>query len=421
MTIQQANDYFASCPAEGFLSADQLRGYLPQEEGLRYIGISGTAGKTAVAALLSSMLKAAGFKTGCYHAGWGPMSQRVRIDGAPVEESLLCGAAEHQSRFAFEPLPRAAAELAAACTCFAQAGCSFAVVELPDAGLAPALPRMPVCAVTHIGPDESGRSLERLAHDAAAVLREGSICVTAPDQPKAALTEIIVAAGKTNCELVVPDAEDIKFLKAHRFASQIDYGGYEAPLAFLGRHAACNAAVAVELALALWRKGVEISDEAILAGLAQTKNQSSIRVLRQRPLVILDACHTPQQAAALVRVLKVAKVEHMSAVVGLPGREGTEAFLTTLETGLLPGEEKGDKKAMPGMSDSVFDRVYFVAPAGVEPSLTRALAEAARYHFEAEFCPDLAQALEQARAAGGRGMVVCGREDLVLEAAQLLG
>ena len=134
-------------------------------------------------------------------------------------------------------------KLAAACTCFAQAGCSFAVVELPDAGLAPALPQMPVCAVTHIGPDESGRSLERLAHDAAAVLREGSICVTAPDQPKAALTEIIVAAGKTNCELVVPDAEDIKFLKAHRFASQIDYGGYEAPLAFLGRHAACNAAV----------------------------------------------------------------------------------------------------------------------------------------------------------------------------------
>ena len=53
--------------------------------------------------------------------------------------------------------------------------------------------------------------------------------------------------------------------------------------------------------------------------------------------------------------------------------------------------------------------------------MTRALAEAARYHFEAEFCPDLAQALEQARAAGGRGMVVCGREDLVLEAAQLLG
>lgn len=63
----------------------------------------------------------------------------------------------------------------------------------------------------------------------------------------------------------------------------MDYGGYTAPLAFLGRHAAGNAAVAVELALALWRKGFEIPDEAILAGLAAVENRSSIRVLSQKP------------------------------------------------------------------------------------------------------------------------------------------
>ena len=113
------------------------------------------------------------------------------------------------------------------------------------------------------------------------------------------LSELVVAAGKCDCELVVPDPEDITFLEAEQFASRVDYGGYTVPLAFLGRHAAGNAAMAVELALALCRKEVDISDEAILDGIAAVDNRCSIRVLSQRPLVILDACRTPQQAAAL--------------------------------------------------------------------------------------------------------------------------
>jgi len=95
-------------------------------------------------------------------------------------------------------------------------------------------------------------------------------------RPDATLDEV-VAAAKAECELVVPDAEDITFLEAEKFTSRVDYGGYTAPLAFLGRHAAGNAAVAVELALALWRKGFEIPDEAILAGPA------AVPTVRRKP------------------------------------------------------------------------------------------------------------------------------------------
>ena len=55
--------------------------------------------------------------------------------------------------------------------------------ELPEAGLAEALPGMPVCAVSSVGPDGVSRSVERLAALAAGVMRKGSICVTAPEQP----------------------------------------------------------------------------------------------------------------------------------------------------------------------------------------------------------------------------------------------
>ena len=418
MTIQQANQYFAALP-DGFADPEQLGALLPASvQQVQFVGVAGTAGKTAVARLLTAILRAQGIRAGVYHAGCEPLAARVRVEGEPVDEALLCRAADALA--AHEELPLQAAELAAAAYCFGEAGCTLAVVELPDAGLAAVLPQMPVCAVTAVGPDGVSRSVERSAALAAGVMREGAICVTAPEQPKAALSELIVAAGREDCELVVPDPDDITFLEAEKFTSRVDYGGYTVPLAFLGRHAAGSAAIAVETALALCKKGLDIPDEAILEGLAAVENRSSIRVLSQRPLIILDACRTPQQAMALLRVLNMAKVRHLSAVIGLTEEEGAEAFFTALETGLTPDEQKKDKQSMPGMSDSPFDKVFLVTPQGIDDALTERLLEKARYHFDAERCTSLDEAIGLARANSRRGLLICGSEAIALEAEQKL-
>ena len=244
MTIEQANQYFAALP-DGFASTEQLRAaFTAPVQKVQFVGVAGTAGKTVTARLLAAILHAQGIHAGLYHAGCRPLSERICIDDAPVDEGLLALTADTLS--AAEALPQDAAELAAAANCFCAAGCTLAVVELPDAGLAEALPGMPVCAVTSVGPDGVSRSVERLAALAAGVMRKESICVTAPEQPKSVLSELIVAAGKCGCELVVPDPEDITFLEAEKFASKVDYGGYTVPLAFLGRHAAGSAAMAVD-------------------------------------------------------------------------------------------------------------------------------------------------------------------------------
>ena len=231
-----------------------------------------------------------------------------------------------------------------------------------------------------------------------------------------------MAAGKTGCELVVPEEEDITF--PDEGEGKVDYGGYDLPAAFTGYHAACNAAVAVELALALWRKGRDIPDEAILSALAAAENRSSIRVLSRQPLVILDACRTPQQAAALLRVLRLSGLQGLNAVVGLASEAGAEEFFSTLENGLLPGEAAKDKDAMPGMGEGgPIERLFLAAPPsliGEDPGLPGRLAELARFHFEAAACGSLAEALAEARAAGGRGVLVCGSEELALAAEKLL-
>ncbi len=418
MTIEQANQYFAALP-EGFASVEQVQAALPDKvKQVSFIGVAGTAGKTAVAQFLASILRAAGIYAGVYCAGSGPLSSRIIVGEAPVDPVLL-GEAAHSLADA-APLPREAAELATAAACFAAADCKAAVVELPDAGLAAALPLMPVCAVTSIGPDGVSNSIERLAALAAGVMRKGGICITAPEQAKSVLSELIVAAGRCDCELVVPDAEDITFLEAEKFASRVDYGGYTVSLTFPGKLAAGNAAMAVELALALCRKGFEIGDDAILTGLEAVENRSSIRILSQKPLVVLDACRTPQQAAALLYVFNMAKVRHMSAVVGLAEEEGAEAFFSALECGLTPDEQKKDKSTMPGMNDSPFDKVYLVTPKSVDEALTERLAQKARFHFDVQMCASLDEAVKQAHANTRRGLLICGSEAIVCEAADLL-
>lgn len=422
-TIREADELFASLP-DGFDAPQDFAAALPAGPAptVKYIPVAGTAGKTTVASLTAGILTAAGFCTGLYTAGVEPLSTRITINGQPLAGAAAEAYTEAADRILEGTLlSRPAAELAAACSCFGAADCFFAVIETADGALASVLPEVPACAVTHIGPDGTGRTIERLAHDAAAVMRKGSVCVTAPGQPKAALTEIIVAAGKADCELVVPEEDDITFPDADKPAAQVDYGGYDVPPAFMGYHAACNAAVAVELALALWRKGHDIQDDAILGGMAAARNRSSIRILSRDPLVILDACRTPQQAAALLRVLQMAKVRHLNAVIGLRTETGAEDFFATLENGLLPADQKKEKEHMPGMGEEgPIDRLYLAAPAGADPALVHTLADVARFHFEAEACASLPEAIEAARKAGGRGIVVCGSEELALEAERLL-
>ena len=89
MTPYEANHYFETLP-EGFAPAEELRAALPAAvQQVQFVGVAGTAGKTATAGLLGAILQAAGFVTGLYHAGCEPLAARIRVQGAPVDEVLF--------------------------------------------------------------------------------------------------------------------------------------------------------------------------------------------------------------------------------------------------------------------------------------------------------------------------------------------
>ena len=94
MTIEQANEYFSSLP-EGFAPAEELRAALTADvQKVQFVGVAGTAGKTAAAGLLAAILREAAFHVGFYRAGCEPLSARIAIGGVSVDPVLLCQVAE---------------------------------------------------------------------------------------------------------------------------------------------------------------------------------------------------------------------------------------------------------------------------------------------------------------------------------------
>jgi len=64
--------------------------------------------------------------------------------------------------------------------------------------------------------------------------------------------------------------------------------------------------------------------------------------------------------------------------------------------------------------------VYITAPAGAGAELAARVLAKARFHFDAEVCQTMAEAVQKAHAGSRRGLLVCGSEAAALEAETLL-
>jgi dihydrofolate synthase/folylpolyglutamate synthase len=77
-------------------------------------------------------------------------------------------------------------------------------------------------------------------------------------------------------------------------------GHYDAFLKLLGRHQAENSALAIGAIESLERLEIHIDKNTILRGLEKARWPGRFEILRQKPLVILDAAHNPRAAQVLI-------------------------------------------------------------------------------------------------------------------------
>jgi dihydrofolate synthase/folylpolyglutamate synthase len=263
------------------------------EASFAAVHVAGTNGKGSVSAMVESIARAAGLRTGLYTSPHlCRFAERIRIDGEPIDDAtlgaLVARALADEANLSFFEAATLAAFLA-----FREARVDLAVVEVGLGGRLDAtniLPRPRAAAITRIALDHTARlgpTLVDIAREKAGIAKEGLELVTGPMPPDvlAAIEEVAHAKGAT----VMPAPE-----LAHRF-------GRVPPIGLAGAHQRENARVAVALA-----ERLALPATAIAQGLADVRWPG--RLERIGPY-LLDAAHNPDGVASLV--------EHV-ATLGIP-------------------------------------------------------------------------------------------------------
>ncbi|WP_455501837.1 bifunctional folylpolyglutamate synthase/dihydrofolate synthase [Gemmiger sp.] len=426
MTTQQAIEALHALPrmgqgAPGLARMQNLCDHLgnPEKE-LQCIHIAGTNGKGSLAAMTSSILTAAGYKTGLTISPYVvDFRERFQIDGEMIPPRTLANLTQK----VMDAVDAIAAEggekpvefeavTALALLWFAREKCDLVVLETGLGGRCDAtniVPHKLVAAITKIGYDHMevlGDTLDKIAAEKAGIIKEGSIVVNYPDQPVEAMGPILTAAAEAHTSIITPDKDDLTLLRGKRLENRIDYGGYRAALGLPGTHQANHAAMAVEIALALWREfGYDISDDAILQGLADAKMPARIEVLRRHPLLLLDGCHNPDGAKMLAATLTRADFEeNLVGVLGVLADKDYKDMLSDLAP--------------------CFAKVYTVTPDCPRALSAEDLQKEARFHMDAEAAesvPDaIRKAIDYADENNLAGVVVCGSLYLAAEARPIL-
>ena len=414
MTTQQAIEALHALPrmgqgAPGLARMQNLCDHLgnPEKE-LQCIHIAGTNGKGSLAAMTSSILTAAGYKTGLTISPYVvDFRERFQIDGEMIPPRTLANLTEKvldaidaiEAEGGEKPVEFEAVT-ALAFLWFAREKCDLVVLETGLGGRCDAtnvVPHKLVAAITKIGYDHMevlGDTLDKIAAEKAGIIKEGTVVVNYPDQPAEAMGPILTAAAEAHTSIITPDKDDLTLLRGKRLENRIDYGGYRAALGLPGTHQANHAAMAVEIALALWREfGYDISDDAILQGLADARMPARIEVLRRHPLLLLDGCHNPDGAKMLAATLTRADFEeNLVGVLGVLADKDYKDMLSDLAP--------------------CFAKVYTVTPNCPRALSAEELQKEARFHTDAEAADSVADAIRKAVDYADEnnlaGVVVCG-------------
>ncbi len=314
-------EYLSGLESAGIIfGLDNIRSILNAignpHEGLRFIHITGTNGKGSVAAMLSSILKDAGYKVGKYTS---PhlirFNERIVVNDKEISNSevweigdYIKGHIEGQGidkRFSYFDFTTAMAF-----EYFYRKKVDIAVIEVGLGGrldstnvITPVLSIITNVEKDHV--DYLGSSLEEIAKEKAGIIKKGIPVITGAQG--IALNVIKKKAMELATPLFRKDYE-FSFKKTKEQTldfSYMDNKVYEDVFVNLkGDHQLFNASLAVCATLILKEKGLNIHRDAVYSGLARTEWPGRLEIIKGRPEIILDGAHNLHAVKALVTFMK---------------------------------------------------------------------------------------------------------------------
>ena len=384
-------------------------------EKLNYVHITGTNGKGSTAAMIASVLTAAGLRTGLSTSPhlWR-FHERFQVNGAPIPDEALGRIAErvlNAGKDMEDPATEFELMTAVGMLYFLEAGCDIVVLEVGLGGRLDStnvIPAPEVAVITNIGLEhtaELGGTRALIAQEKAGIVKPG--CDVVLYQQSQEVEEVVEAACRVQgANLVRTAPKELQVLSSGLEGQSFRYrekGPWHIPL--LGEHQLSNAAAALESVWALARRGWRVSEQAVADGLARTVWPARLELVRRGPDILLDGGHNPQCMEALARALKKL----------YPGKK--LIFLT----GVLADK---DYPAMVGEMLPLAKEFFTITPDSPRAMPARELEEYLNGRgARASACGTAREGVERVLAAAGPEDVVCACGSLYMigEVRHLLG
>jgi len=288
------------------------------KHGTRVIHVAGTNGKGSTCAMIDSVARAAGMRTGLFTSPHLiDYRERIRVSGVEIPEDE-CAARLTALRKICESLDPHPTffeiTLTLAMRWFREHECDLIILETGMGGRLDATTAVEadVCVITPIGMDHMqwlGDTIDQIAFEKAGILVPGKPCVSAAQDPAAA-TVIEREANERRSPL--------EFITEPLL-------GYNIALA--GAHQQHNAALAVN---ALHHAGVALSPDVVRHGLANVQWPARFERLEGGRIVI-DGAHNPHAANVLAETWREQYPDEKAALVfSAVAAKDVAGILTTL-------------------------------------------------------------------------------------------
>lgn len=401
-----------TAPVPGLGRMRQLLAALgaPQRR-LRFVHVVGTNGKGSAVVMLASVLKQSGCRVG---ANISPFvlefRERFQIDGKmipPDDLAKLLTRVRNAIEQLLLPILEFEAVTATALLYFAENACDIVCLEAGIGGgrdTTNVVENTLATCVMRVGLDHMellGETPEEIAAEKSGVFKNHCDVISYPRQLPGVKKVVAQMAGAAGCPLTVPQAPLVQRESTGDFQNCFIYKGMEIRVPFWGYHQVLNATVVVEAALALNRHGFDISNADIQTGIGNARFPARIEVLRKFPLIVVDGAHNRDSAAVLADTLSAAGVQGLTVVLGV-----------------LKDKQVGDilSALAPFMG-----RVLAVEPPSPRALPAKQLATlVGHYCGQVMACPTIEEAMRDAMARPGNGILVCGSLYLAARAREWL-
>lgn len=289
----------------------------PQEK-IKIIHIAGTNGKGSTTAMVTKMLRGAGFKTGMYTSPYlEEFEERIQINGENIPKDKLTllieevkAVIEKVAEEGYEYPTQFEIITAIMFLYFYREKVDYAVVEVGLGGkldstnvIIPEVSVITSISLDHM--DLLGDTLGKIAREKCGIIKNEVPVVSYPQKEEAA--KVIKSVSKENNSILRSiNSNDVKLvgINYEEVYQEVEVNTinnvYKVKLPLLGEHQILNLAVALNTIEVLFEKNnINIDTNLIENSLRDVKWIGRLEVLNKKPLVVIDGAHNIDGIRAL--------------------------------------------------------------------------------------------------------------------------